>query len=33
MFKSTATNLYVKAIPVTAGLATLAALSGWIKGF
>ena len=32
MFKSTATSLYLKAIPVTAGLATLAALSGWIRG-
>ena len=31
--KTTATSLYVKAIPVTTGLATLAALSGWLKGF
>ena len=31
--KTIATNLYVKAIPVTAGLATLAALSGWVKGY
>ena len=32
MFKSTATNLYVKAVTVTTGVATLAALSAWIKG-
>ena len=31
MFKSTATNLYVKAVTVTASLAAIAALAGAIR--